>query len=198
MILASKSPRRKEILEGFGIELEILTSSIEETSDKDGLLEQIMDISRKKSLDISEKRKKSYVVSADTVVVLEGKILGKPKDEDEAFYMLNSLSGKQHKVLTAYTLMNSEKKIDFTSYDTTEVFFKELSEEEIRWYISTGEPMDKAGAYGIQGKGSVLVKKIEGDFFNVMGFPISKFYDDLKDLDLSIDELNKTIEVEEC
>jgi len=198
MILASKSPRRKEILEGFGIELEILTSSIEETSDKDGLLEQIMDISRKKSLEISEKRKKSYVVSADTVVVLEGKILGKPKDEDEAFYMLNSLSGKQHKVLTAYTLMNSEKKIDFTSYDTTEVFFKELSEEEIRWYISTGEPMDKAGAYGIQGKGSVLVKKIEGDFFNVMGFPISKFYDDLKDLDLSIDELNKTIEVEEC
>ena len=198
MILASKSPRRKEILEGFGLELEILTSSIEETSDKEGLLEQIMDISRKKSLDISEKRKNSYVVSADTVVVLEGNIMGKPKDEDEAFYMLNSLSGKQHKVLTAYTLMNSEKEIDFTSYDTTEVFFKELSEEEIRWYISTGEPMDKAGAYGIQGKGSVLVKKIEGDFFNVMGFPISKFYDDLKDLNLSIDELNKTIEVEEC
>ncbi|WP_320046177.1 Maf family protein [uncultured Ilyobacter sp.] len=198
MILASKSPRRKEILEGFGLEPEILTSSIEEISDKEGLLEQIMDISRKKSMEISEKRKKSYVVSADTVVVLDGHILGKPKDEDEAFYMLNSLSGKQHKVLTAYTLMNSEKKIDFTSYDSTEVYFKELSEEEIRWYISTGEPMDKAGAYGIQGKGAVLVKKIEGDFFNVMGFPISKFYDDLKELDLSIDELNKTIEVEKC
>ncbi|WP_319204993.1 Maf family protein [uncultured Ilyobacter sp.] len=198
MILASKSPRRKEILEGFGLEPEILTSSIEEISDKEGLLEQIMDISRKKSMEISEKRKKSYVVSADTVVVLDGHILGKPKDEDEAFYMLNSLSGKQHKVLTAYTLMNSEKKIDFTSYDSTEVYFKELSEEEIRWYISTGEPMDKAGAYGIQGKGAVLVKKIEGDFFNVMGFPISKFYDDLKELNLSIDELNKTIEVERC
>jgi septum formation protein len=198
MILASKSPRRKEILEGFGLEPEILTSSIEEISDKEGLLEQIMDISRKKSMEISEKRKKSYVVSADTVVVLDGHILGKPKDEDEAFYMLNSLSGKQHKVLTAYTLMNSEKKIDFTSYDSTEVYFKELSEEEIRWYISTGEPMDKAGAYGIQGKGAVLVKKIEGDFFNVMGFPISKFYDDLKELNLSIEELNKTIEVERC
>ena len=198
MILASKSPRRKEILEGFGLEPEILTSSIEEISGKEGLLEQIMDISRKKSMEISEKRKKSYVVSADTVVVLDGHILGKPKDEDEAFYMLNSLSGKQHKVLTAYTLMNSEKKIDFTSYDSTEVYFKELSEEEIRWYISTGEPMDKAGAYGIQGKGAVLVKKIDGDFFNVMGFPISKFYDDLKELNLSIDELNKTIEVERC
>lgn len=198
MILASKSPRRKEILEGFGFKLEILTSSIEEVSDKEGLLEQIMDISRKKSLEISEKRKECYILSADTVVVLDGEILGKPKDEDDAFYMLNSLSGRQHKVLTAYTLMNLKKGIDFTSYDSTEVYFKELLEEEIRWYISTGEPMDKAGAYGIQGKGAVLVKKIEGDFFNVMGFPISKFYDDLKKLDLGIDELNKTIEVEEC
>ncbi|WP_372712474.1 nucleoside triphosphate pyrophosphatase [Ilyobacter sp.] len=198
MILASKSPRRKEILEGFGFKLEILTSSIEEVSDKEGLLEQIMDISRKKSLEISENRKESYVLSADTVVVLDGNILGKPKDEDEAFDMLNSLSGRQHKVLTAYTLINSQKGIDFTSYDSTEVYFKELSEDEIRWYISTGESMDKAGAYGIQGKGAVLVKKIEGDFFNVMGFPISKFYDDLKKLDLDIDELNKTIEVEKC
>jgi septum formation protein len=198
MILASKSPRRKEILEGFGFKLEILNSSIEEVSDKEGLLEQIMDISRKKSLEISENRKESYVLSADTVVVLDGNILGKPKDEDEAFDMLNSLSGRQHKVLTAYTLINSQKGIDFTSYDSTEVYFKELSEDEIRWYISTGESMDKAGAYGIQGKGAVLVKKIEGDFFNVMGFPISKFYDDLKKLDLDIDELNKTIEVEKC
>jgi septum formation protein len=198
MILASKSPRRKEILEGFGFKLEILTSSIEEVSDKEGLLEQIMDISRKKSLEISENRKESYILSADTVVVLDGDILGKPKDEDEAFDMLNSLSGRQHKVLTAYTLINSQKGIDFTSYDSTEVYFKELSEDEIRWYISTGESMDKAGAYGIQGKGAVLVKKIEGDFFNVMGFPISKFYDDLKKLDLDIDELNKTIEVEKC
>ncbi len=198
MILASKSPRRKEILEGFGFKLEILTSSIEEVSDEEGLLEQIMDISRKKSLEISKIKKESYVLSADTVVVLDGHILGKPKDEDEAFYMLNSLSARQHKVLTAYTIMNSQKGIDFTSYDSTEVCFKELTEEEIRWYISTGEPMDKAGAYGIQGKGAVLIKKIEGDFFNVMGFPISKFYDDLKQLNLSIDELNKTVEVEKC
>ncbi len=190
MILASKSPRRKEILEGFGFKLEIMTSNIEEVSDKEGLLEQIMDISRKKSMEIAKNKRESYILSADTVVVLDGEILGKPKDEDEAFDMLNNLAGRQHKVLTAYTLLNVDRNLDFTSYDSTEVCFKELSEEEIKWYISTGESMDKAGAYGIQGKGAVLVKKIEGDFFNVMGFPISKFYDDLKTLGIDIHELN--------
>lgn len=189
MILASKSPRRKEILEGFGFKLEILTSNIDEVSNETGLLEKVMDISRKKALEIAQGKRGSYVVSADTVVILEGNVLGKPAGEDEAFDMLNNLSGRQHKVLTAYTLLNLEKGIDFTNYDCTEVYFKELSEEEIRWYISTGEPMDKAGAYGIQGKGAVLVNKIEGDFFNVMGFPISKFYDDLKTLGLDMEEL---------
>jgi septum formation protein len=190
MILASKSPRRKEILEGFGFKLEVLTSNIDEVSNEIGLLEKVMDISRKKALEIAQEKSDSYVVSADTVVILDGNILGKPKDEDEAFDMLNNLSGRQHKVLTAYSIINLKKDIDFTNYDSTEVYFKELSEEEIRWYISTKEPMDKAGSYGIQGKGAVLVNKIEGDFFNVMGFPISKFYDDLKILGLDIEELN--------
>ena len=180
MILASKSPRRKEILEKLGMELDIKVSDVDEYSEKEGLIEKIEDISYKKCVAVAEKNTEEYVLAADTVVVIDDVILGKPEGEDDAKEMLRSLSGRQHQVVTAYTLLNVKKGFLLKDHDTTQVYFKELDADEIDWYISTGEPFDKAGAYGIQGKGSIFVERIEGDFFNVMGFPVSKFYEGLK------------------
>ncbi len=191
MILASKSPRRKEILSGFGIDVRIDTREIEEVSDKDTIVEKLMDISSKKSLEVAKANPEEYVVSADTAVIFQGEMLGKPKDKDDAYNTLKRLSGKEHQVITAYTITNIKKEIKLNNYETTDVLFKELSEEEINWYIDTGEPMDKAGAYGIQGKGSILVERIEGDFNNVKGFPLSKFYEDLKSLGIMISDIKK-------
>ncbi|MGL4308598.1 Maf family protein [Cetobacterium sp. SF1] len=189
MILASKSPRRKEILEKFTSNLKIITKEIEEISDRTEVIDKILDISRKKVLAVAEDFQNELVVGADTVVVSEGKILGKPKNELEAMEMLQSLSGKKHRVITAYTAMLLAENIDICNYDITEVYFKELTEDEINWYISTKEPMDKAGAYGIQEKGALFVEKIEGDFFSVMGFPIGKFIRDLNKMGISLNNI---------
>lgn len=134
---------------------------------------------------------KEFVVGADTVVVIDGKILGKPKDKIEAKQMLKTLSGKSHEVITAYTLINLDKNIKITNSVESVVYFKEISDEEIEWYIKSEEPMDKAGAYGIQGLGSIFVDKICGDFFAIMGFPINHFIKTLKDLKIPIESLNK-------
>lgn len=134
---------------------------------------------------------KEFVVGADTVVVIDGKILGKPKDKVEAKQMLRTLSGKSHEVITAYTLINLDKNIKITNSVESVVYFKEISDEEIEWYIKSEEPMDKAGAYGIQGLGSIFVDKICGDFFAIMGFPINHFIKTLKDLKIPIESLNK-------
>lgn len=189
MILASKSPRRREILSQFGFEIEVEAAEIEEVSDKETIVDQLMDISMKKSAEIAKNNPEKYVVSADTAVIIDGEMLGKPKDKGEAYTMLARLSGREHQVITAYTLFNLEKGISYSHYDTTKVYFKNLTDQEINWYIETGEPMDKAGSYGIQGKGSILVERIEGDFFNVMGFPLSKFYEDLKSLGIDIGKI---------
>lgn len=113
---------------------------------------------------------KEFVVGADTVVVIDGKVLGKPKDKEDAKKMLKSLSGRSHEVITAYTLINLEKNIEITESVKSVVYFKEISDKEIEWYIKSEEAMDKAGAYGIQGLGSIFVDKIDGDFFAIMGF----------------------------
>ena len=191
MILASKSPRRLEILKNFGIKnIKVEVAEIEEISDKKNIIDQIMDIAKKKGLEIARNYPKDYILSADTVVILDGKLLGKPKDEVEAFKMLSSLSNRTHEVVTGYSLLNKNKEIEVVGYDKTIVTFKDLTDEEINWYISTKEPMDKAGAYGIQGVGAgILIKKIEGEFYNVMGFPISKFVSDLKERDIKIQEI---------
>ncbi len=182
MILASKSPRRFEILSNFGVKkIEVVAAEIEEISDKEGLIEQIIDIAVKKGAEVAKGYPDEFVLSADTVVILDGKILGKPKNFEEAFATLTSLSGRTHEVITAYSLINKNREIFISGYDKTVVKFKELSESEINWYIETGEPMDKAGSYGIQGVGAgILIDRIEGEFYNVMGFPISKFVEDLK------------------
>lgn len=191
MILASKSPRRKEILAQLGFQLQIESKDVEEISDKIDIVEQIEEISLKKVMAVAVENPKEFVVGADTVVVIDGKVLGKPKDKEDAKKMLKSLSGRSHEVITAYTLINLEKNIEITESVKSVVYFKEISDKEIEWYIKSEEAMDKAGAYGIQGLGSIFVDKIDGDFFAIMGFPINHFIKTLNDLKIPIESLDK-------
>jgi septum formation protein len=191
MILASKSPRRFEILTNFGIKkLEVVVAEIEEISDKKEVVDQIIDIAAKKGYEIAKRHPNEFILSADTVVILDGAVLGKPSNKKDAFKTLKSLSGRTHKVITAYSLLNRSKDLSICGYDETIVTFKKLEDEEIEWYIETGEPMDKAGSYGIQGVGAgILIDKIEGEFYNVMGFPISKFVSDLKKRNIKLQDI---------
>ncbi|MDK2783071.1 MAG: nucleoside triphosphate pyrophosphatase [Thermococcaceae archaeon] len=169
LILASQSPRRREILAKFFGAFDVIPSNVSEDSKASDPAEHAMEVARKKARDVYS-RYGGTVVGADTIVVLDEKILGKPKNEEEAKEMLRALSGRIHKVITGYCIVHEGREI--TGYVVTEVKFRELSEEEIEWYVSTGEPLDKAGAYGIQGKGGVLVEWIKGDYYNVVGFPM--------------------------
>ncbi len=192
IVLASASPRRKEILENLGLEFEICPSDVDEgIKDKMSPEDAVIEISKRKAIACFEKYKDDVlVISADTVVCLDNKIIGKPKDESDAFNILKSLSGKSHFVFTGYALLSDNKII--TGAVKTKVLFKELSDKEILWYISTKEPLDKAGAYGIQGKGSVFVKEISGDYLNVVGLPVSEIFDKIKEnfnLPLEISEI---------
>lgn len=191
MILASKSPRRKEILENMGFSIEIISKDIEEVSGKEEVTEKIKDIAYKKVMAVAKEYTAEYVVGADTIVEVDGEILGKPRDKAEACQMLEKLSGRSHNVVTAFSLINIEKGISVKECSTTKVYFKNLTREDIEWYISTEEPMDKAGAYGIQGKGSAFVERIEGDFFTVMGFPIQKFIEILKSLGIELKDIER-------
>lgn len=191
MILASKSPRRKEILEEFGFNIKIITEETTEESNEENPEKWAIEIAMKKAMAVAQKHENHWVLAADTVVVHKGEFLGKPVDEKNAFDVLANLSGHNHEVITGVVFLNLEKGITITFAETTEVYFKTLEKSEIDWYVKTGEPMDKAGSYGIQGKGSIFIEKIVGDFFNVMGFPISKFYDKLKELEIDIEELHK-------
>lgn len=191
MILASASPRRKEILENFGFSFKTIVKNIDETSDKTRAEEKILEIAEKKARAAAKDFPDENVVGADTVVVVDGKILGKPKDEKEASAMLKSLSGRSHEVITAFSFINLSKNISYSECEVTKVYFKNLTDSEINWYINTKEPMDKAGAYGIQGKGAFFVEKIEGDFFSVMGFPLGRFVRFLNKTGFNLNNLEK-------
>lgn len=191
MILASASPRRKEILENFGFSFKTIVKNIDETSDKTRAEEKILEIAEKKARAAAKDFPDENVVGADTVVVIDGKILGKPKDEKEASAMLKSLSGRSHEVITAFSFINLNKNISYSECEVTKVYFKNLTDSEINWYINTKEPMDKAGAYGIQGKGAFFVEKIEGDFFSVMGFPLGRFVRFLNKTGFNLNNLEK-------
>lgn len=182
IILASGSPRRKEILENAGYDFEIVTADADESL-KSGISpdEAVKYLAELKG-DAVRKVADGVIISADTVVAFENEILGKPKNEDDAFRMLKLLSGKTHSVYTGVCVQNGEKKAVFS--EKTAVKFYELSDEEIIAYVKTGEPMDKAGAYGIQGKGAVLVEKIEGDYLNVVGLPLARLSRVLKEFDI--------------
>ena len=191
MILASNSKRRQEILKDAGFNFKIITSDIEEISDKKIITEKILDIAEKKLEQIAKDNKNEFILAADTVVELNGKIFGKPKNREEAFSFLKTLSGQIHRVITAYVFKNISKNILIKEVVTSEVKFLELDDEIINWYLDTGEPFDKAGAYGIQGKGRALVEKINGDYFSIMGFPISNFLENLRKIGYKISQIDK-------
>ena len=191
MILASNSKRRQEILKDAGFNFKIITSDIEEISDKKIITEKILDIAEKKLEQIAKDNKNEFILAADTVVELNGMIFGKPKNREEAFSFLRNLSGNTHKVITAYVFKNISKNILIKEVVTSKVKFLELDDEIINWYLDTGEPFDKAGAYGIQGKGRALVEKINGDYFSIMGFPISNFLENLRKIGYKISQIDK-------
>lgn len=191
MILASNSPRRKEILKDLGFNLKIIPADIDETSDKKDIIEKVIDIAYKKALSISKKYKNEFILSADTIVEIGGEILGKPTSKEDVYKYLKLLSGKIHRVITAFSFINIEKNICIKDYSISEVEFYEISNEQIEWYIKTEEPFDKAGGYGIQGLGRIFVKEIKGDFFSIMGFPISKFIVSLEKLGYKINKIDK-------
>lgn len=182
IILASASPRRKEIFTLADLSFEVLPSSVEEVVTKEIPHEVVMELASQKAWDIWEKTQKDrMVVGADTVVACDGKILGKPKDEEDAFKMLSMLSGRTHQVYTGVSLIWKDR--EHTFYEETEVTFYPMTEEEILKYISTKEPMDKAGAYGIQGKAAAFIRGICGDYYNVVGFPIARFLQEVRQLE---------------
>ena len=191
MILASNSQRRQEILKDAGFNFKVITSNIEETSDKKIITERILDIAEKKLEQIAKNNKNKFILAADTVVELNGKIFGKPKDMEEAFSFLKTLSGQIHRVITAYVFKNISKNILIKEIVVSEVKFFDLDDETINWYLDTGEPFDKAGAYGIQGYGRILVEKINGDFYSIMGFPISNFLENLRKIGYKISQIDK-------
>lgn len=191
MILASNSQRRQEILKDAGFNFKVITSNIEETSDKKIITERILDIAEKKLEQIVKNNKNKFILAADTVVELNGKIFGKPKNREEAFSFLKTLSGQIHRVITAYVFKNISKNILIKEIVVSEVKFFDLDDETINWYLDTGEPFDKAGAYGIQGYGRILVEKINGDFYSIMGFPISNFLENLRKIGYKISQIDK-------
>lgn len=172
-ILASASPRRKEILSNAGFDFEVIVSDADENISEDLTPEKtVEELAKRKALSVWESNKDAVVFGCDTVVAVDGKILGKPADDEDAFNMLRMLSGKVHTVSTGVCICSAEKLSVFSN--TTRVEFYSLSDETIKSYIATGECRDKAGAYGIQGYGRVLVKEIKGDYFSVMGLPVSQ------------------------
>ena len=191
MILASNSQRRQEILKDTGFNFKVITSNIQEISDKKIITERILDIAEKKLEQIAKNNVNEFILAADTVVELNGKVFGKPKNREEAFKFLKTLSGKVHRVITAYVFKNISKNILIKEVVVSEVKFFDLDNDTINWYLDTGEPFDKAGAYGIQGKGRALVEKINGDYFSIMGFPISNFLENLRKIGYKISQIDK-------
>lgn len=181
IILASKSPRRREILENTKVRFSVKESQVYEVIKADeSPKETVMRLAYEKALDVANNNEESLVIGADTIVVINNQILGKPKNEEEAYDMIKLLSGKTHYVITGFALINLSLNKKVIDCEVSQVTFKELSEECIKDYLNTKESLDKAGAYGIQGYGGLLVNNIQGDYFNIVGLPISKISDCLK------------------
>lgn len=202
IILASASPRRKELLEQIGISFDICPAKGEEIITKEVPHEVVEELASQKAKEVAG-MVKAYeasheelmtpqdimVIGADTIVAYENQILGKPKDEADAFRMLSMLAGNTHSVYTGVSivLLGASGKVgELTFYEKTDVVMRQMEEEEIRRYIATGEPMDKAGAYGIQGKCAIYIDKINGDYNNVVGLPVAAIYRELKKLGIDL------------
>ena len=180
LILASASPRRKELLGLFRKPFEIRVADIDETMDPTKApFDEVARVSRLKALAVN-REDNDTVIAADTIVVCCGRVLGKPKSEEDAVEMLRLLSGRDHQVMTGVTVLRGETCETFT--EVTDIHFRELSDREIRAYVATGEPMDKAGSYGIQGGAALFCTHMVGDFYNVMGLPVCRLGQALREI----------------
>jgi len=181
IVLASASPRRKELLDRIGLKFEVAASAFQEklTSGLEpGALAQKLSL-EKASL-VAKQYDDAIVIAADTIGLLEGNIIGKPHTRLAARKMLRQLSGKCHLVITGFTIIDTRQQKTLSRFVETKVYFRDLTDEEIEAYVRTGEPLDKAGAYAIQGLGALLIEKIEGDYYNVIGLPLNALMESLK------------------
>ena len=180
LILASASPRRKELLGLFHVPFTIRVADIDETMDPAQTpFDEVARVSRMKALAVTREAE-DVVIAADTIVVCEGKVLGKPGTEAEAVEMLSLLSGRDHQVMTGCTVLKGDRAETFT--EVTDLHFRPLSQKEIENYVASGEPMDKAGAYGIQGGAALFCERMVGDYYNVMGLPVCRLGQVLKQM----------------
>ncbi len=187
IILASSSPRRKEIFAKLRLPFEIQHSDYEEDMTLPmSPIELAKFLSLGKAESVAAKNPDAIIIAADTFVVFENKFIGKPKSENEAKEMLKMLSGKENDIVTGVTIIDSQNKKQISFHDISKVFIQELSDEIIDSYIKTGDPMDKAGAYAIQEIGAVLIEKIEGDFFNIMGLPLRRLAQELENFGIKV------------
>lgn len=193
IILASASPRRRELLAGVGVTFQICRSNGEENITKEDPDDIVKELSLQKATTVAEERKLeegTVIIGADTIVFYEGKILGKPADEEDAVRTLEMLQGRTHQVYTGFTFLQKKegKWIADSFAEKTDVTFYPVTEKEIRDYVRTGEPMDKAGSYGIQGKFGIYVKGINGSYTNVVGLPIGRLFYEAKKLGIELRE----------
>ena len=180
VILASASPRRKELMGLFRIPFVIRAADIDETMDPGRVpYDEVARVSRLKAL-ATDRTPEDVVIAADTIVVCQGKVLGKPRDEEDAAAMLRLLSGRDHQVMTGMTVLRGAECRTVT--EVTDIHFRPLSEKEIRAYVATGEPMDKAGSYGIQGGAALFCTHMVGDYYNVMGLPVCRLGEMLREM----------------
>ncbi|WP_085521125.1 Maf family protein [Tuberibacillus sp. Marseille-P3662] len=191
LILASSSPRRRELIHTLGLDVHIIENDVDET-----ISEHLSPASVAKTLALRKARQAyedwpdkdagAVVIGSDTVVALDDQILGKPADDTDACHMIGQLAGRKHEVYTAIAVIRLDDGKEYVSHLKTDVYMKPLSPERIKRYVATGESMDKAGAYGIQGLGSILVDRIDGDYFNVVGLPLSLLVELLKMFDIDV------------
>ena len=186
ILLASTSPRRIKLLSNLNLPFEVKTPRITEPQILSEPRSSVIQNSLLKAQSVLDDVAEGYIVAADTIVVKDDRILGKPQDKEEAVMMLGTLSGTTHVVFTGVTIINSANGETVSDVAKSLVYMKKLSDEEISAYVESGEPMDKAGAYGIQGYGSMIIERIEGCYFNVMGLPMSLLHDLFKKYDVNL------------
>ena len=179
IILASESPRRRELLGALGLQFEIRISGVEETpADGETPREHALRLAREKALAVAQDCPEAFVIGADTIVIVDDEVLGKPSDPAEARRMLRRLSGRAHTVITAFAIVRGSRPLAERAVESR-VLFKDLSEEEVDWYAGTREPYDKAGSYAVQGIGAFFIREIHGSFSNVIGLPLAEVVETL-------------------
>lgn len=187
IILASSSPRRKELLTSMGLSFDVIPSDADEEVPGNWPPEKMVEVlAERKAMQVAEKFPGSIVIGADTIVWLDGEVLGKPRNEEEAFAMLSGLQGRIHRVYSGLAVLNTDNGLRKIGHRMTIVQMKQIPADRIRRYIASGEPLDKAGAYAIQGIGATFIEGIEGDYFNVVGLPLSLLADFLLEFGISM------------